>query len=682
MRPLLFLCLCYTTNGFAIDDLSLQFGTIDGEGWQIHGVAVHLQGLTGKKLAFSVHITTFKWTLLKKDLENLNFQCVDGQYTVAKIICPHATLHLDNQLLDEPEIKLSFTYDTMQQRIQLNVESFAFAGGYIAVQSKTVTKGWWIKCHIEQIDFEKISTILDTLIEVPKTFSFAGKVTLTAEMSGATTLERAKITGQLNELNFSNTQGTQAIEGLTGKITLNIQKNTTGLHGQTALTLTQGEIYSEPVYMDITSTQPVTVTIDSTWKTTGLYIHQFTYVHTGILDIKGFCHFTVDKSLTQFSLEQLTVQLAQSSVAEIYTHYIQSWISHKRLKQLNLQGLISARLEWDTDNHYFMVRLYEISLEDQEKSFGIARLSGTLQWHNHLKNLPTHLNWAGAYITSLKLGRSQLAINLNDDTIKLLIPFQQPILDGALCIDQFQLTHLGQDNMQFTFSGELTPISLTQLTTAFELPVLEGQIFGKIPLLRYENANLNMTDTLQFQLFGGNVRVTRLEVKDLFGTITTLLADIEVNKINLQTLTRVTGFGEIQGDLSGYIRDLQLVNGSAVSFDARFGTPPETTLPRKISQKAIDNLSSLNGGGAVNAVSRSFLRLFEHFSYQSLGWGCVLKEGVCEMRGVAPAAKGYYIIKGGGLPRINVIGYNQRVDWHVLVSRLKNIARAKEAVIE
>jgi hypothetical protein len=191
-----------------------------------------------------------------------------------------------------------------------------------------------------------------------------------------------------------------------------------------------------------------------------------------------------------------------------------------------------------------------------------------------------------------------------------------------------------------------------------------------------------MTDTLQFQIFDGNVRITQLQIKDPFGQVPILLADIEIDKLNLQALTKVTDFGEIQGDLSGYVHDLQLINWTPISFDAQFNTPPDATKPRKISQKAINSLSSLNGGGAVNAVSRSFLRLFEHFSYRSLGWGCRLKNGVCEMRGVAPAPKGYYIIKGGGLPRINVIGYNQRVDWNVLVKRLKNIAYAKEAVIE
>ena len=40
------------------------------------------------------------------------------------------------------------------------------------------------------------------------------------------------------------------------------------------------------------------------------------------------------------------------------------------------------------------------------------------------------------------------------------------------------------------------------------------------------------------------------------------------------------------------------------------------------------------------------------------------------MGGVAAADPGYYIVVGGGLPRIDVVGYNERVDWSVLVERL------------
>ena len=160
------------------------------------------------------------------------------------------------------------------------------------------------------------------------------------------------------------------------------------------------------------------------------------------------------------------------------------------------------------------------------------------------------------------------------------------------------------------------------------------------------------------------------------------MADLEISKLNLQTLTKITGFGEIQGQLSGYVKELQLVNWQPIAFNAYFATPSDSNLPHQISQKAINNLSNLGGGAAVNAISKSILRIFENFSYQRLGWGCHLIKGVCQMRGVEALTNGYYLVKGGGLPRIDVIGYNNQVDWQILVTRLQRIFHTQAPVTQ
>ncbi len=93
-----------------------------------------------------------------------------------------------------------------------------------------------------------------------------------------------------------------------------------------------------------------------------------------------------------------------------------------------------------------------------------------------------------------------------------------------------------------------------------------------------------------------------------------------------------------------------------------------------------ENLASLGGAGAV--LSSTFLRIFEEFSYRRLGISCRLSNGVCEMDGVAPAEGGYYIVEGGGLPpRIDVRGFNRRVDWEMLLSRLQLIVTSDGPVI-
>jgi hypothetical protein len=118
------------------------------------------------------------------------------------------------------------------------------------------------------------------------------------------------------------------------------------------------------------------------------------------------------------------------------------------------------------------------------------------------------------------------------------------------------------------------------------------------------------------------------------------------------------------------VQDLYLENWQPKRFFAWLGTPDDDDSTHRISQKAVNNLANIGGGGAADLISRSFLGVFETFSYDRIGIGCYLNKGICQMMGVETAGQGYYIVKGGGLPRINVIGYNPQVDWQVLIERL------------
>ena len=76
------------------------------------------------------------------------------------------------------------------------------------------------------------------------------------------------------------------------------------------------------------------------------------------------------------------------------------------------------------------------------------------------------------------------------------------------------------------------------------------------------------------------------------------------------------------------------------------------------------------------------LRIFDDFPYDKLGISCRLENGICEMGGVAPAEKGYYIVKGRFLPpRLDVIGYADRVNWRSLVAQLAAVTRRQNVAV-
>ena len=91
----------------------------------------------------------------------------------------------------------------------------------------------------------------------------------------------------------------------------------------------------------------------------------------------------------------------------------------------------------------------------------------------------------------------------------------------------------------------------------------------------------------------------------------------------------------------------------------------------RISQRAVNNLTAVGGGGVAGGLQGAVLKLFKTFGYKRIGLNCTLAGTVCHMSGLENTGDGYTIGDGSGLPHLEVIGHQHEVDWPTLVNRLK-----------
>ena len=136
--------------------------------------------------------------------------------------------------------------------------------------------------------------------------------------------------------------------------------------------------------------------------------------------------------------------------------------------------------------------------------------------------------------------------------------------------------------------------------------------------------------------------------------------------------------------MSGRINEMEMVAWEPYSFDAYFYTPLDDESRHVISQRAVDNLTSLSGSDIGSVLSRSYLRFFENFRYERLGISCILRDNVCQMNGIESAdGSAYYIVKSGFLPpRLDIIGYSHDVDWPDLKNRLQRVVSENAPIIQ
>ncbi len=666
MRWLLFLVL--SSSVFAIDNIELKLDSITDINWQIKNIATKL--ILSEAIGLELNIASLNLSILEKPLKNIKLSCETVHYNAIQITCPTAKLHIDWKLLDKPEIDLSVTHHFASQTTYLNLNQLAIADGKVFLQAKLTPSGWNILLNANRIILEKLLTKLSLFIDLPEDLDVKGKVNISIKAIGDEIgFQQATIIGQSNNLNFAIAENIG--QDVTTKITTTITK-ISDLEKQliSNITIKNGNFLIDPIYTEISPKQPVVIAIDLIWQPEQLQLNNFTYTHTNITSIQASGDFTTGE---EFTINKLVAQSTLTPFQKFYQQYLQTWLDNEfDIKQLEFLGSLQMFLNWQLDQQHITGQLENITIKKPELE--LTDLQGTVQWHSN-DELPSNLSWSQINIAGIKLDASKINFSLTNKNIKLLEPWQQPIYDGAINIKHFQLANLDTEEPIWQLQGvKLQPISIAKLTST--LNNLTGNIHGDMPKITYKNQQLIVDGILQADVFDGNIIMSGVELEN--NDIVKFNTNIEINRINLQKLTsQVTKFGEMQGLLSGYAHDLTLIDWNPIAFDAFIGTPDNDKLPHKISQKAVKALSSLGGGAAVDALSRSILSVFKNFYYHKIGWGCQLMKGVCKMRGIGITPKGgYYIIKGKLLPRIDVIGYEKNVDWRILGSRLETVINA------
>ncbi|WP_125180400.1 hypothetical protein [Thiohalobacter thiocyanaticus] len=371
-------------------------------------------------------------------------------------------------------------------------------------------------------------------------------------------------------------------------------------------------------------------------------------------------------------LQQARIEMKTVELAGFFPTYIAPWLAATAFSDLQASGRVSGRLGLRDDRlESFDLGLDAVTLEDPGQRLSLHGLAGNLAWGRDDMARTLRIGWQGGSLYRFDLGPAGFHLRSQGDEYRLLEPAEVEVLDGRLLIEEWALSSPGTDAMRWHIDAILTPVSMARVTTALDWPLMQGQLSGVIPDVRYSDGRIEVDGMLLVRVFDGAVRLQDLRLEQPLGLVPQLQADIAIDNVDLEQLTGTFAFGKIEGRLDGRVRDLWLQNWQPLAFDAELATPEDDASRHRISQKAVDNLSRI-GGGVGQALSRTFLGVFEEFPYDRLGIRCRLRNGVCEMGGVAPIDDGYYLVKGTWLPpRINVIGYADAVDWTALVERLK-----------
>jgi hypothetical protein len=474
-----------------------------------------------------------------------------------------------------------------------------------------------------------------------------------------------------NAASFSDELGLHAGENLTGQIKLAAKNINDIWQWNGLISWDKGELFWQPFYFGKAGNK---FEINGTFKSPMLNIQNASLMVNEVGKMTANAKINTQAKI----VEDIKVSANDVDFAGLYNIFLKPMVEKSAFGNLDVSGKADWQFEIkNLEPSSFELNLRDANIDDKNGKFAFNHINAHLPWdYDNAKTIK--LSYKSGHLLKMPLGNTNLSAEINRysfTTPQLTLP----ILDGALNFTDLSAAMIS-DNWYWHLSMNLTPISMNEFSKALGWPTMQGKISGQVPQVSYAGKQLNMDGAMTFSVFNGTIGMNNLKIDDPLGVVPRLSADLLMRNLDLGELTRTFSFGNIEGKLDGDVKNMLLENWKPVYLDASIQTSDGKHL-KKISQRAVENITALGGEGTAAALQRTFLRFFKEFNYEKMGLSCKLRQDVCEMGGVESTATGYIIVKGKGIPSVNVNGYTQKISLSDLLGRIKRITDSNTKAI-
>lgn len=618
--------------------------------WEFNNLIIQSENSGFKIGADSFHIPT-----IPVSLNNIGYKCKSSNLIYPLHVCQNAEIYFD-YLNKQYHLNGStkFNFERNQYELTLVDESHE-----LSIHYSTANK--------DQLEIQLQSMPYSSLLELLKPLIDTDEMDLNAEISSRFILDistKPRLFGeyQIKHLNYEGEYGNIVLADCEYNARLDILIEDSGINIMNQMQINSGEALFHDLYANLYNAG-LTVT-------TSININSDMNVDDINVKLKINDKFSMILNTWDTDFSDFTIDYNINDLSEVFNVFLKSWFEIVGFSDFEIEGKAKGRVEYiNSDLSSLSAQLTEIYILSDRKKLEVTNLNGIINWNSDNQIIQqSNLNWDSLLLAGMPVNKSGLIITTQAETLDLKPDTQIPVFDGIIHINNLRIINIFQPSLDIDFDGVLYPVSLALITEKMGWPVMQGTISGKIPGMKKNGSKITFDGQLQLNVFDGDIEVDNLTMERLFGIAPVIAADVSFNSLNLQKITSTYDFGEITGLIKGYIKGLRITNWKPDRLNAYIETESSDSVKQYISQRAVDNISSI--GGMQGAISRSFLRFFDRFKYKRLGIGCKLRNSVCEMSGLKEVDNRYFLIEGKGLPAINIIGISKFIDWEIFLNRL------------
>ncbi len=662
-------------------DITLGVEDIQHETWQAQGIAFRINENDQRELSLAI---TFAQLVLPDEqgvLTSAEFSCAAMTLVDTTWRCEQGKLSIGDSPLGAQETTWTGSFSGTDD-FELNVAKLVLGSGSVALELSGVAGQWRAKLDASRLPIAQLQRLPKTAALLPRDWGVKGTLSADIEAAGEAG-EPQSLSGnwRVAGISYGSPDGLQAAEKLqlSGRLTARAVPGGSWKIDASA-DWPQGALYSDPLYLDAQNT-PIKASIAAVWTPdAGQWQLDNWSVDAGsALKVSGTGLW--DDRGQRFT--NLVVAAVIDDAGALYRGVLQPFMIGTAADELEMAGRVGLVLHFDEQGiEQAGLELNQLAMDDKRGRFGLGSTTGSVAWDRDQQVPASKMAVGGASIYGIPTGEFAINAQFAGDRFELLEPVVVPVAGGALALDAFALNGVLMAGAppSWTATASLRDVSLEQLTTMLEWPPFGGEINGQLREMHYADKVFSIGGGLELQAFDGMIRVAGLKIRDPLGSLPVLTADAQLDGLDLTALTQTYSFGRIDGRLDGTVSNIELAAWQPVGFKLHLFTPQDDDSRHRISQRAVENLTEL-GSGIPAGLSATVLRIFDDFRYDAIDVRIALKGNVATLDGLARPDGGYYLVKGAGLPRIDVIGRNRSVAWKDLVERLQQI-QVEGATIE
>jgi hypothetical protein len=671
---------CAAHDCYAVDRVVLEVGQISTAGVHASGATIVLD-VSPKpdqdSPTLRAQIAELRVPAAGATYRDIDIGCTDLVIKQPQFACNQGTIVARGGPTGQVEMSAAITYDSATGGASFSGSGLKLAGATTRFKGQLESGNWALDVDGDGLDLVPARKLAEPWFQLPPSDSLAGHLQFRVQSTGRLNTAhlpdrvRARITASTSDLNYSNQPGTTVGQNLNAAVTATVAGDRGKVTSDLELQSSGGQALAGAVLLDFAK-NPLNLRAHVESADKHLAVTQIRLAQKDLIDASGDAQIAARGPLV---LQQAHFDVQRLEFAAAYRSFLQLALATTDFGALHVGGRARGQLDIANDAiSKVSAYLQNVSMADSATRLSLANANGEVHWAAAPAAAvePSRLSWSSSSAYGLIGGPVQMSFTTHGKDFALASNTRFPVFDGALVVHTLAIRKLGAPDAELDFDAHLEPISMPLLSKAFGWPVLSGQLAGRIPGVTYRDHVLAAEGDLIANVFDGTIVGSRIRLSYPWGPWPRLDADVTARQLDLDLLTHTFSIGSITGRLDADIKGLELFNWSPVAFDARLHTAPGDRSKHLISQRAITSISSVGGGGGgvTAALQSGVLKFFHTFHYDRIGISCQLRDEVCLMNGLEPARTGYYLVKGRGLPRIDIIGNAGRVDWTQLVGQI------------